>query len=188
MNKKIDDVSDRKNRRSGILLIMLVVLALAVTAGCGYNFTGVAGTRMISGQSLWVNFINVEKISGHSSAQTIIRRAILDECHAFRGLPPSHSEASADIRVKGNLRSYLLRPVSYNAFDQAREYRLTIEVDLELFNRGDTSPVWKGTLQGYADFPAGTDLSLQRSAEEAALTAASRVIAQRFLTSIEQSY
>jgi outer membrane lipopolysaccharide assembly protein LptE/RlpB len=69
-----------------------------------------------------------------------------------------------------------------------REYRLTIEVELELLRKGGSAPLWKGTLQAFQDYPANTNLALQHSAEEAALVAASRILAQKFLTSVEQSY
>ena len=78
--------------------------------------------------------------------------------------------------------------MSYTALDQVKEYRLSIEVDLELSRSGDTAPMWKGTLQSYQDYPANRDLALQRSAEEAALAAASHILAQKFLITVEHSY
>jgi hypothetical protein len=78
--------------------------------------------------------------------------------------------------------------MSYNTLDQVREYRLTVEVELELHRKNETTPLWKGIVQSYQDYPANTDLSLQRSAEEAALTAASHTLAQKFLMVVEQDY
>jgi outer membrane lipopolysaccharide assembly protein LptE/RlpB len=173
--------------QAGIVRLILVTLMLLMTAGCGYRFAGSAGNRIVAGQSLWVNFIRVE-IDSPSVTQTVLRRSILEECHAFRGLKPSADQASADMLIKGNLRSYTRKPVSYSAVDQIKEYRLTVEVDLEFRRKGETVPSWKGTLQGYGDFPVNTDLAMQRSAEEAALATASRVIAQRFMMAVEQSY
>ena len=159
---------------------------LLFLAACGYHFSASSDNKLASGQSLWVSFIGVETDS--PSAQTILRRSLLEECHALRGLYPSAREATADLRVTGHLRSYTAGAVSYTARDLVREYRLTIEVDLELSRKGETIPFWKGTLQSYQDYPANTDLALQRSAEEAALAAASRILAQKFLTAVEQSY
>jgi outer membrane lipopolysaccharide assembly protein LptE/RlpB len=154
--------------------------------GCGYNFSGSGGNRLASGQSLWVSFIGIEIDS--PSAQTVLRRSLLQESHALRGLYPSASEAVADLRVTGRLRSYTAGAVSYSALDLAREYRLTIEVELELFKKGETAPIWKGTLQSFQDYPANIDLAMQRSAEEAALAAASHILAQKFLMAVEHSY
>ena len=155
-------------------------------AGCGYHFSGSGGNRLASGQSLWVSFIGIEIDS--PSAQTVLRRSLLEECHAVRGLSPAASPATADLRIAGHLRSYATRAISYTALDLVKEYRLTVEVELEIFRKGETTPFWKGSLQSYQDFPANVDLALQRSAEEAALTAASRILAQKLMTTVEQSY
>ena len=78
--------------------------------------------------------------------------------------------------------------MSYSALDQVTEYRLTIEADLEMFRKGKITPLWKGTLRSYQDYPANKDLALQRSAEEAAFAAASHILAQKFLMTVEQVY
>lgn len=166
--------------------LFLAAIMLFLLGGCGYHLTASAENRLAPGQSLWVVFIVNETIS--PSAQTVIRRALLEEGHAMRNLLPAGSEAEGDLRVKGTLHSYSNRAISYTAADRIKEYRLTIDVELELHRKGTSAPVWKGMLQSYQDYPVSTDLALQRSAEEAALVAASRILAQKFLTAVEQSY
>jgi outer membrane lipopolysaccharide assembly protein LptE/RlpB len=177
---------DWVNRRTTIFLRVSVLALLVFVSACGYHVTGQTGSRLATGQSLWVSFIGIEIDS--PSAQTVLRRALLEECHALRGLQPSGSAAAADLNIKGSLRTYATRPMSYTALDQVREYRLTVEVELELYRKGEVKPLWKGIIQSYQDYPANKDLSLQRSAEEAALTAASHLLAQKFLMSVEQAY
>ncbi len=169
-----------------LLTILSASVMLLFLPACGYQFTGSSNNMLASGQSLWVSFIKIEIDS--PSVQTTLRRSLLEECHALRGLYPSANEATADLRITGNLRSYTSQIVSYTALDLAKEYRLTIGVELEVFKKGETVPFWKGTLQSFQDYPANTDLALQRSAEAAALDAASRKLAQKFLMSVEQSY
>ncbi|MBI2355429.1 MAG: hypothetical protein HYV06_10490 [Deltaproteobacteria bacterium] len=169
-----------------VLTGLCLLIALSLLAGCGYRLAGSAGNRLAPGQSLWVAFIVNESIS--PTAQTVIRRALLEEGHAMRGLAPAGGEADADLRVSGTLRSYYTRAISYTPQDLAREFRLTIDVELELRRKGAEAPLWKGMLQASQDFPANTNLAFQRSAEEAALAAASRILAQRFLTVVEHSY
>ena len=164
----------------------IAAIILFMLGGCGYHVTGSAENRLDSGQSLWVAFIANETIS--PSAQTVIRRALLEEGHAMRGLVPARSEAEGALQVTGTLRSYSNRAISYMVTDRVKEYRLTIDVELELRRKGAGAPVWKGMLQSGQDYPASTDLALQRYAEEAALAAASRILAQKFLTAVEQSY
>jgi len=168
------------------LLVGAVVALLSAMGGCGYRFAAQSGNWLTSGHSLWVSFITIE--SDSRTAQTVLRRALLEESHALRGLPPAAAADSADFQLKGVLKTYAKRAMSYSRLDQVREYRLTIEVELELMKKGESKPFWKGTVQSYQDFPANTDLALQRSAEEAALEAASRTLARKFLTLVEQDY
>ena len=163
-----------------------LIVLLFMLVGCGYRFAGSAENRLDSRQILWVAFITNETVN--PSAQTVLRRALLDEAHVMRGLTPAGNAADADMLVSGALRSYTIKAISYTAIDQAREYRLFIDVELELHRRGEKAPYWKGTLQAYQDFPANVDLGFQHNSEEAALAAASRKIAQKLLTALEQSY
>jgi len=170
-------------RCSSYLRIAAIAALLLSLAACGYRFTGSAGPgRLAPQQTLWVSFID------SPSAQIALRRALLDECQALRGITPSGSAASADLRISGIVKSYSNRPMSYLADDQVKEYRLTIEAELELFRKGEAVPLWKGSLKSHQDYPANSNLALQRNAEEAALAAASHIMAQKFLTAVEQSY
>jgi outer membrane lipopolysaccharide assembly protein LptE/RlpB len=172
--------------RSSMRLLFAAAMLSCLT-GCGYHLAGSAENRLATGQTLWVSFIGNETTS--PSAQTVIRRALLEEGHAMRGLSPAGSESGADLLVNGFLRSYSSDAISYNAIDQAREYRLTIDVELELHRKGTAAPLWKGTLRSSKDYPANIlNNALQRSAEEAALVSASHILAQKFLTAVEQSY
>ena len=49
-------------------------------------------------------------------------------------------------------------------------------------------PLWKGVLSASKDYQANSDLALQRNAEESALDAAGRIIAQKFISASERSY
>lgn len=166
-------------------LLLLLILVWTLT-GCGYHLTNMSTQRLASGQTLWVPFIGNESVS--PTAQTVLRRALYDEFHALRGVVAAKSESDADLHMKGKLISYATSIVSYTAVDQAREYRLTVNVELELYRTGDVAPLWKGVLQSSQIFPANTNLALQRNAEESALAAAAHVIAQKLIVSAEQTY
>lgn len=169
-----------------IIRLSCACVLLLLLSACGYQFAGSGPNVISSGQALWVSFIGIEIDS--PSAQTVIRRSLLEEGHALRGLPPAADSSTADLRVSGQLRSYSTRAISYSSVDLVRDYALTIEVELSVFRKGETTPFWKGTLQGRQNFPANTDLALQRSSEEAALVAASRSISQKLFSAVEQSY
>lgn len=167
--------------RLGILLPLFFILN-----GCGYHLTSSATQRLNIGQQLWVPFISNESVS--PTAQTVLRRALYDECHALRGLVPAESEGAATLIVKGKLLSYGSGVMAYNAIDQVRTLRMYISAELELYRKGEIKPLWKGVLSAEKDYQAQTDLALQRNAEESALDGAGRILAQKFIFAAEQSY
>lgn len=161
-------------------------LLLSSISGCGYHLTNSQSGRLGTSQNIWVPFFSNESIS--PTAQTVLRRAFYEELHALRGLNPSGSEGSADLAMKARIVSYSSKAVSYNALDQAREFSLTLEVELEIAKKGEGAPLWKGKIQGSKQYPANSDLALQRNAEEQALDAAARIIAHKFISALEETY
>lgn len=165
---------------------LLLLILILILSGCGYQLTSSTKHSLAAGQTLWVPFMGNESLS--PTAQTVLRRALYDECHALRGLVATDSEASADLFMKGRLLSYSSKIISYSSVDQASEYRLMLAVELELYRTGVALPLWKGVLQASKNFPVNANLALQRNAEERALEAAARIIAQKFILSTEQAY
>jgi outer membrane lipopolysaccharide assembly protein LptE/RlpB len=166
----------------GFLLLMIQ----AVMTGCGYHLTQSEIHRHGTRQNIWVPFFSNETIS--PSAQTVLRRAFYEEFHALRGLEPAENQAGADLVMKAKIISYSSGAVSYNAVDQALVFNLSLNVELEIYEKGKTLPIWKGQIQASNQYPASTDLALQRNAEEQALAAAARKIAHKFISALEESY
>lgn len=171
---------------SSWLRLLLLALLLNILTACGYHLTNSSSGRLASSQKIWVPFFANESIS--PSAQTVLRRAFYDEFHALRGINPAENQQSADLDVKARLISYTSKAASYSAVDQAREFSLIVVVELEIFKKGQPLPLWKGQIQASKQYPANSDLALQRNAEEQALDAAARIIAQKFISALEESY
>ncbi len=166
---------------------LALALLLITAAGCGYHLTNSQPSRQIGpARNIWVPFFSNESVS--PTAQTVLRRAFYEELHARRGLSPAANEEGADLAMKARLISYSSRAVSYNALDQAREFSLSLIVELEVSRRGEAIPLWKGQIQGTRQYPANRDLALQHNAEEQALDAAARLVAQKFISALEESY
>ena len=165
---------------------LLLGLVLSTVSGCGYHLTNSPSGRLGNTQKIWVPFFSNESIS--STAQTVLRRAFYDEFHALRGLNPAGSEDIADLVIKAKIISYSSKAVSYNSIDQAREFSLSLNVELEISKKWQALPLWKGQIQGSKQYPANTNLALQRNAEEQALDAAARIIAHKFISALEESY
>lgn len=165
---------------------VLLALMLNALAGCGYHLTNSQSARKDSLKNIWIPYFSNESIS--PTAQTVLRRAFYDEFHALRGINPAVSEEKADISMKAKIISYSSNAVSYSAIDQVREFRLSLNVELEMIKKGQALPLWKGQIQGDKQYPANTNLALQRNSEEQALDAVARIIAHKFISALEESY
>lgn len=163
-----------------------LALLLSAASGCGYHLTTVPSGRFGDARSIWVPFFTNESVS--PTAQTVLRRVFYDELHALRGLQPASSEETADLSMKARIVTYGSKVVSYNALDQAREFSLSLNTELEIVKKGQPVPFWKGQLQAAKQYPANRDLALQRNAEEQALDAAARILAHKFISAVEESY
>ena len=166
---------------------LLLLVFFSTVSGCGYHLTNSqSGQIGGSAQKIWVPFFSNESIS--STAQTVLRRSFYEELHALRGLNPAGTPGDADLAMKARIISYSSKPVSYSAIDHAKEFILLLNVELEIVRKGQTTPFWKGQIQGSKQYPVNIYLALQRNAEDQALEAAGRIIAHKFITALEESY
>jgi outer membrane lipopolysaccharide assembly protein LptE/RlpB len=168
------------------LLLLVVVLSVA---GCGYRFTADSDTRLTAGQTVWIPYFKNATV--YANASVALKRALFDQFVTQRGITPAAKPELADLSLEGTLTGYGAGVVSYTAADAAKEYRLTITAEITVRKRGETKdakPLWKGTLSAWQDYPVAATIELQRSNEEAALTAASRKLAQQLIWQMEQQY
>lgn len=162
------------------------VLLLLLTSGCGYHLTNQHSGRQLDAKTIWIPFFGNESVS--PVAQTVLRRSFYEEFHALRGLTPAANEAVADLTMQTRLLSYSNKATSYSSLDKAVIYTMLIEVELAIFKNGDKTPFWKGRLSAEKQYPANSNLAVQRNAEEQALDAASRIVAQKLVSALEETY
>lgn len=121
---------------------LLLAMMLSTVTGCGYHLTNSQSGRLGAARTIWVPFFSNESIS--PTAQTVLRRAFYEELHALRGLNPAIGVESADLAMKARIVSYSSKAVSYNVLDQAREFSLSLTVELEIVKRGNPYRSGKG--------------------------------------------
>ena len=168
---------------------MLVLLLSVVLAGCGYRFTADSGTRLPAGQTVWVAYVQNNTV--YPAASVALKRALFDQFAALRGIMPAATPAEGDLLVEGTLTGYGAGNASYTAADIVREYRLTVSAEITVRRKADdktVSPLWKGTVSAWQDYPVAATIEQQRSNEDGALQAASRKLAQQVIWNLEQGY
>ena len=167
----------------------MLVLATLLVCGCGYRFTADSGTRLAPGQTVWVPFFKNATV--YANASVALKRALFEQFAEQRAIMPAATAEQGDLLLEGTLTGYGAGVVSYSAADTAKEYRLTVSAEIKVRKRGaakESKPLWKGTVSAWQDYPVAATVELQRSSEDAALTAACRKLAQQLIWNLEQQY
>lgn len=129
----------------------LISFILIVLCGCGYT----AGSFVSSkGHSVYVeNFVNeinvTQEISDRKpyyaykpAMEADITRSIIDK-FLYDGNYEIKDQESAEFVLKGQLVDYRREPLRYDANDYVIEYRLSVVVNMELFDRISGKKVWQ---------------------------------------------
>ncbi len=164
-------------------LFLVVFLILLQSSGCGYTTQSVLPSQFKSvyieafpnhidftaeGQrNLYVPLIEVD-----------VRKAIINRFHVDGHLKVADSD-TADLVLKGELKSYSRDALRFTTGDNPQEYRVTITVSLEMWDTANNVALWhEGSFVGEATyFIAGS----QTSSEEAAIGEAVKDLARRIV-------
>ncbi len=162
----------------------LILLVLFISS-CGYSFSS-TNSVVKPQDKVWVAFLTNETTS--TSAQTLLRRAVLDELHTMRGVTQASSKEDADIVITGAVRGYGSGISAFDKLDQVREYRLNVSAEFEAKRKNETKPIWRGVISSTQDYPISDNLALQRNSEDEALRIVSKKIAVRLVSALENNY
>jgi outer membrane lipopolysaccharide assembly protein LptE/RlpB len=162
--------------------ILLSVLALTTLCGCGYSLAS-RNTLLPSGQSVAVRQFANRTYQPNIEAE--FRRALVSELVA-RG--SNVTDDVTEFVVSGEIVSLATDMSAFSAADKVAYYRVSMEVRLQLVDRRSDTVAWKGSETVVQEYPANTDLALQRNAREAAVTAACARAAQRLVARMNQSF
>ncbi|HEY5976041.1 MAG TPA: LptE family protein [Geobacteraceae bacterium] len=156
--------------------VTLIVLLICITAGCGYRFVG-RDEGLLAGRQVAVAIF--ANRTYRPTIEGVMTKALRAELAAATS-NGSAGEAVADLLVNGVIERLSIEPVAYTAADQVKEYRLTVTASAGLTERRSGQVLWQGREIVSVDYPTNTDLAQQQNAEEAAVNAACRQLAERF--------
>ncbi|MFZ3071647.1 MAG: LptE family protein [Thermodesulfobacteriota bacterium] len=145
---------------------LFLLLILMFIAGCGYHVAGKSGGKEFLPGVETVAIPMFENITGNAGVESIITSAVVDEF-----LNAVKVEGNADTVLKGVVKSYELKPVSFNKSDVVSEYRLSVVISVKLVKTPDGKVVWHDdNVSDYEDFTVNiSDVSATKDAEIAAL-------------------
>lgn len=167
--------------RRVFLASMLVMLALS---GCGY-----APVRRDAGQfagrsmhvALFTNSTYQPEVEGR------LRLALVDEIAvSFPGRLAERGDA--DLLVDGDIESLVVENAAFSQQDKAGIYRIVFTVQARISDRKNGRVLWKSTETVREEYPAGTDMALQRNARDAAVAAVCREMAKRLVSQMNRAF
>ena len=147
-------------------IIILAFVAAALAAGCGYHVVGKGGGKQFIEGVGTVSIPMFENITGNADVESVVTSAIVDEL-----MNAVKVEGDADAVLKGVIKSYELKPVSFSKSDVVSEYRLSVVMSVKFVKTSDDTIIWHDeNISDYEDFTVNTsDISATKDAELAAL-------------------
>ena len=132
--------------------LSLLVAAVLFLAGCGYRLTSNPNIPSpLSGKKIAVPiFVNK---SYRANVGGIVADSVVDEFARRTGGRVVREDA-ADLILSGTVLTCTNTPVSYDANDNVKEYRMLATVEATLMEKSTRKVLWKGTLAWGQNYPA----------------------------------
>lgn len=177
-----------------IPLLLTFGCLLAVSA-CGYQFVGRASTLPPE-----VRRIAVPTFENQTFEPLLDERltdAVKKAFIAYPRLEVVNSASESDAVLKGKILTFLLVPLSFNSFNEAAEYRVKIQADIELQDSRNQKILWQDKkMETMAEYiviedpvnPTRVDLARTRDAEDRAIAEAAKVLGKNLVGQILEGF
>ncbi|MFH0935381.1 MAG: LptE family protein [Candidatus Omnitrophota bacterium] len=134
-----------------IIMPVPVVLFIALIAGCGYTTRSMISNKY---KTIYITpFINKIDITSDADTgnryrlyyprlETDVTRSVINK-FLFDGNLKPVKEQTADLVLKGEVTAFRKDPVSYNADDDVTEYRISVQVNISLWDVKEKKLLWQ---------------------------------------------
>lgn len=122
---------------------LLLLVAAAHLAGCGYSVVGAQTTR-VPGDVRSIAVGTFANRSRQEGIEKTLAFAVEREFYQRGSLPVREHAAEGDGVISGTIREFKIRPVSFNQQDEALQYEAKLVLDVVLTRRSDGSVLWRG--------------------------------------------
>jgi outer membrane lipopolysaccharide assembly protein LptE/RlpB len=165
-----------------LLYILLLITLPGMISGCGYYLFG-SGASLIKERKVAVSMF--ANRTYQSSLEGKLRLALVSEL-AGRG---SYAEAeNNDLVLTGEIESLAIDAAAFSSADKAMLYRASMTVQVQLAEKESGKVLWKSSETLQQEYPAGTDLALQRNARDAALSSLCEKMARVLVNRMNQAF
>jgi len=165
------------------MLKKIALLFLAFSVGCGYHFVG---KGKLPGGINSIAIAAFENRTKEPHLGKIIEEALRAELISRREVRVAEGE-SAEAILKGKITSLHFASLAYDAEGRAREYRVSVFLDLQLVRKVDQKVLWEvRRLTERKEFQVRGDVTFDEERKEEALREIARDLAREvYLRMIE---
>jgi outer membrane lipopolysaccharide assembly protein LptE/RlpB len=163
-------------RPAGTIGVAAILVATAVMMACGYRFQGAAA---LPGHARNLYVETFQNRTGQEGLEAVVSNAVVFEfTQRGEGLIAAHP-STADLILRGVIRSLDSQTISSRAKDAAGERRITLRLDVQLV-RADGQVIWEAKGLSDNDTYAVTDDKFENEhRERRAVRSAAARIAER---------
>jgi outer membrane lipopolysaccharide assembly protein LptE/RlpB len=154
-------------RRKNITYLIVISILFSSAFGCGYKLMGRGGEFPEEITSLAIG--PLENTTKEANLGAICVSALRRE-FIYRHEVEIVSEQKAQATLQGTIISITVRSLAYDEEARAREYRVTITLDLLLIRRGNAEVLWQGNgITGSEEYFASSDVMVEEGRKNAAI-------------------
>ena len=166
--------------------MLAIITFFSITLGCGYRVMGRGGTFPEEISS--VAIVPLENTTKEANLSAIFVSALRREFINRREVDIV-TENKADASLQGVITSVTTRSIAYDREARAREYRITILLNLLLVRRGDGKILWQGKgIKGSEEYFASTDVIVEEGRKNTAIRKIADDLAEEIYIKIKERF
>jgi outer membrane lipopolysaccharide assembly protein LptE/RlpB len=164
----------------------LVITLFSTTLGCGYHIMGRGGKFPEGITSLAIS--PLENTTKEANLNAIFVSALRRE-FIYRREVEIVRENKADASLQGAITSISTGSIAYDREARAREYRVTITLDLLLVRNENGDILWRGDgITGFEEYLASTDVIVEEGRKNAAIRKIADDLAEEIYINIKERF
>lgn len=173
-------------RIKGITLVMAIITLCSATLGCGYKLMGRGGEFPDEITSLAIG--PLENRTKEANLGAIFVSALRKE-FIFRREVEIVNEQKAQAALQGTITSLTVCSLAYDEEARAREYRVTITLNLLLIRKGDDAILWRGdNIEGESEYLASTNVIVEEGRKDSAVRKIAADLAEEIYIKIKERF
>jgi len=172
--------------KSIITVLISIIILCSATLGCGYKLMGRGGEFPEGITSLAIG--PLENKTKEANLGAIFISSLRHE-FIFRREVEIVSEQKAQAALQGTITSLTVSSLAYDEEARAREYRVTIILNLLLIRTGDDKILWRGdNIRGDSEYLASTNVIVEEGRKDSAVHKIAADLAEEIYIKIKERF